>query len=426
MNEPAPVISTANGISHTCDAAIIGGGIIGLASAVELASRGFSVAVLERGMVGCGASHGNAGWLTPSLAFPLAQPGYVFKAMRWMLDPESPFYIRPSLDPAVWSWLTKFVLASRRSRFRVSAPALIELCRWSVDAWSRFASSGEFGFAHRGLLVLLETEHGLRAAERAAAMVEGFGIEHERWDAERVRAEEPIVRGPVAGAVLYPGDAHCEPDRAVQHLRHEAERLGVKIIEHCSVRGARLSRAGASVIETDRGHVHAREIVIAAGFWAGALGRMFDLKIPMRAGKGYSMQCARGPVHPTRSISLAERKVTITPHASTLRIAGTLELVGEDLSINRRRVAAIERAARAMIDLPAEHTEPWVGLRPCLPDGMPAIGRSPKHGNVWLSIGHQMTGLKCAPGSARLLADLMLGATPTFDPRPFDPGRCCG
>ncbi|MCC5823214.1 MAG: FAD-dependent oxidoreductase [Phycisphaerales bacterium] len=408
---------------------MIGAGVVGLACALELGRRGLRVTVVDRGLAGHGASFGNAGWLTPSLAFPLAQPGYAFKAARWMLDPESPFYIRPSLEPAMLRWLAVFLLSSRRSRFRANAPALIELCRWSVDAWERLAAADGpgFDFARHGLLMVLETEKGRASAQRSASYTESLGIPWESWDAERVRAEEPIVIGPQIGAVYFPHDAHCVPNLAVERLRAEAKRAGVRVIEGRSVDGFHADRGGIRALRTDRGEIEAERFVLAAGFWSGGLGKELGLKIPMRAAKGYSIQFHRSAIHPERSIYLAERKVTVTPHADRLRLAGTLEVVGEDLSINERRVGAIERGARAMLDLPAERAEaaPWAGLRPCLADGMPAIGASPKHRNLWLAIGHQMTGLKCAPGTARLLAELMSGERPSFDPRPFDPERCC-
>lgn len=408
---------------------VIGGGVVGMACALELARRGERVAVVERGRVGHGASFGNAGWLTPSLAFPLAQPGYALKAAKWMLDPESPFYIRPSLEPAMLRWLAVFLLSSRRSRFRANAPALVELCRWSVDAWERIAASGGpgFGFERRGLLMVLETEAGRAKALRGAGFTETLGIPWEWWDAERVRAEEPIVTGAQIGAVYFPRDAHCMPNLAVERLRADAERAGVRVIEGCAVSGVRAEGRRVRGLQTEQGEIAGDRFVLAAGYWAGSLGRALGLRVPMRAAKGYSLQFVRGSVHPTRSISLGERKVTVTPHAERLRLAGTLEVVGEDLSINERRLGAIERGARGLLDLPTERAEaaPWAGLRPCLADGMPAIGRSPNHENLWMAIGHQMTGLKCAPGTGRLLAELMSGDTPSFDPGPFDPGRCC-
>ena len=121
---------------------------------------------------------------------------------------------------------------------------------------------------------------------------------------------------------------------------------------------------------------------------------------------------------------LVERKIAVNPHRDALRIAGTLELVRDDFSINARRVDVILRGAKGMLNI--EETAPreiWRGLRPCTPDGMPLIGRARGRGDVWLATGHQMAGLKTAPGTGLLLAQLMTGETPRFDPEPFRADR---
>ncbi|MBX3352316.1 MAG: FAD-dependent oxidoreductase [Phycisphaeraceae bacterium] len=411
------------------DVLIVGAGVVGLAAAIDLAGRGLSVTVVDRATTGSGASFGNAGWLTPSLASPLAQPGSTRKALKWMLDPESPFYIKPSLDPALLRWLLVFLRSSSRERYERGVRAMVELCLWSVDAWEREASeSGEsFGFERAGLLMLLESEKSADGARAHAAFTEGSGVAWEWWDQARVRAEEPIIRGETVGGIFFPGDAHCEPHLAVRRLRARAESLGVRVVEHSEVTGFDTRGGSLEAARVGESRICAKEFVIASGAWAGRLGATLGLRIPMRAAKGYSVVLPKGAIHPRRSIYLADRKVAVTPHAQGLRLAGTLELVGLDASINRRRVDAIVRGAGAMLSVvdPIPELRPWAGLRPCLADGMPAIGRAPGFGNLWLAIGHQMTGLKCAPGTAQLLGDLMTGASPAFDPGLFDPARCC-
>jgi D-amino-acid dehydrogenase len=161
----------------TQDIAIIGGGVIGVASAVELAQRGAHVTVLERDRVGHGCSYGNAGWLTPSQAVPLANPAMLFKSIKWMLDPESPLYIQPRLDPGFLRWLLEFLGASRPAKFQRGAAALVELCRVSVDLWEAFAGqSAEFGFERHGLLAVYENTASLEAAKRGVDLVWESGV----------------------------------------------------------------------------------------------------------------------------------------------------------------------------------------------------------------------------------------------------------
>jgi D-amino-acid dehydrogenase len=407
------------------DVAIIGGGVIGVASALELARRGAQVTVLEKDRVGHGCSYGNAGWLAASQAAPLANPHMLMKSFKWMLDPESPLYIQPRLDPAFARWLVEFLLASRAGKYERGVHALVELCSVSIDMWADVAKRApeSFGFERHGLLSVFEKAVSFDAAKASVDLARKSGVRAERWSADEVRAKEPAIVGPQVGGYFYPDDGHCEPYRAVKALEAEARALGVRFLEGTEVYRI-ADGASAKRLTTTRGEISASQIVIATGPWSESLGDMLGIRLPVIGAKGYSIVLPRTDPHPTRSIYLIERKVAVNPHRDALRIAGTLELVRNDFSINNRRVNVILRGAKAMLNIgDAEPREIWRGLRPCTPDGMPMIGRARGHGDVWLATGHQMAGLKAAPGTALLLAQLMNGETPRFDPEPFRADR---
>lgn len=424
---PAPQAREAERAPRRVDVAVVGGGVVGVACALELARRGVSVALLERDRVGYGCSYGNAGWLTPSLALPLPAPGLLFKATKWLFDPESPLYIQPRLDPFVLRWLVEFVASMRRAKFERGARAMIELSRASVDAWRELAARtpGGFGFEGRGLVTVYESPGAFAEARRNVELVARHGVRFETWTAEEVAAREPAVVGRQIGAYYFPDDAHCEPYLAVQALAAEAVGAGVRMVEGAELFSAERHDGAIGRLRTAKGDVEAEHVVLALGAWSAPLGRALDLRLPILGGKGYSLVLPPLEPHPTRSIYLAERKIAVNPHARSLRIAGTLELVRDDLSVNRRRVDAIVRGAEAMLRLPQplEVREVWRGLRPCTPDGLPMIGRAKGLRNVWLATGHQMTGLKTAPATGQLLAELLTGATPSFDPAPFRADR---
>lgn len=408
------------------DVAVVGGGIVGVACALELARRGVSVTLLERDRVGHGCSFGNAGWLTPSLAVPLPAPGLIWKSLGWLFDPESPLYIQPRFDPLLARWLAGFLLATRSSRFARGVEALVGFSRASVDFWEELARTRpDFGFARRGLVSIYETGRAFEAARAIVELVARHGVRFEIWSAAEVREREPAVVGPQIGAYFFPDDAHCEPYPAMMALTAEARAAGVDIREETELFAVEPGAGGDQRLVTTRGELRAQHLVLATGAWSHRLGRTLGLNIPILAAKGYSLVLPRLEQHPTRSLNLAERKVAVNPHAGGLRVAGTLELVRDDLSINRRRVAAIERGVRGMLAIPetAVARELWRGLRPCTPDGLPLIGRARGRGNLWLATGHQMMGLKTAPSTGVLLAELLTGAPPSFDPAPFRADR---
>jgi D-amino-acid dehydrogenase len=409
------------------DIVIIGGGVIGVACARELALRGASVVVLERDRIGHGCSYGNAGWLTPSQAVPLANPAMLLKSFRWMLDPESPLYIQPRLDPAFLRWLIEFVMNSRTAKFERGAAALVELCRASVDLWEDVAkrSPEPFGFERHGLLSVYEKSASFEAAHASIALVSKNGVRAERWTADEVREREPAIVGKTVGGYFFPDDAHCEPYPAVLALAAEAKAAGATFMEGTEVYSISNNGSGPRVLRTTHGDMTAERIVVATGPWSEQLGTMLGMRLPVIGAKGYSLVLPKATPHPKRSIYLIERKVAVNPHADGLRIAGTLELVRNDFSINQRRVDVIVRGAQGMLNIGEKPVarEVWRGLRPCTPDGMPVIGRARGRGDIWLATGHQMAGLKTSTGTGLLLAQLMTNETPRFDPAPFRADR---
>ena len=409
------------------DVVVIGGGVIGVACARELAKRGADVTVLERDRIGHGCSYGNAGWLTPSQAVPLANPSMLLKSFRWMLDPESPLYIQPRLDPAFLRWLIEFVLNSRKAKFERGAAALVELCRVSVDMWEEVAKAAKepFGFERHGLLSVYEKAASFDSAHGGIELISKSGVRAERWTAEEVREREPAIIGKTVGGYFFPDDAHCEPYPAVVALAAEARAAGAKFVEGTEVFGISNNGSGPRVLRTTHGDITAERIVVATGPWSEQLGSMLGMRLPVIGAKGYSLVLPKATPHPKRSIYLIERKVAVNPHADALRIAGTLELVRNDFSINQRRVDVIVRGAKAMLNIGEAPVarEVWRGLRPCTPDGMPVIGQARGRGDVWLATGHQMAGLKTATGTGLLLAQLMTKETPRFDPAPFRADR---
>ncbi len=428
MSSPDVSFAKPDSFPKTVDVAIIGGGVVGVATALELARRGVTVAVLERGRVGYGCSYGNAGWLTPSLSVPLPAPGMFWKSLRWMLDPESPLYIQPRLDPGLARWLAGFLLATRRSRFERGAEALLHLCRFSVDRWEELSRQGDdFGFARHGLACVYETAKGMDAGKAYAALVgRQGGIRHELWTAAEVREREPAVVGAQVGAIFYPDDAHCEPYRAMTALAAAAVEAGALIFEDTEVFG--IPEEGGKVpICTTRGNLAAKEVVIAAGAWCGELGKLLGRRVPILGAKGYSLLVPRLRHHPTRSLYLTERKVAINPQRDALRIAGTLELVvGNDLSINPRRVQAIlkgrprhARPAAAAGDPrvvegpPALHPRRHAPARPRPRPRQRLAGDRPPDDRA--QDRHRLRSASCRADDRR--------QTPTFDPQPFRADR---
>ncbi|MCC7086186.1 MAG: FAD-dependent oxidoreductase [Pirellulales bacterium] len=410
------------------DVLIVGGGIIGAACALDLAQCGARVTLLDKGEMGSGCSYGNAGWITPCFAMPLPMPGMLKTAFRWLLDADSPLYIQPRISWTLFRWLLRFLRSMKKSQMERAIAALTELSKFSLAAYCELDAQqpGAFDFQQRGLLIVAQTPAGMDAARLEMALASKHAIPGRELDAAAVRELEPAITGAgIIGGIYFPSEAHAEPLATVQHFVRQAQLHGATVLPNTEVFGFNSVGKRIASVRTTCGEFFANEFVMAAGAWSRQLGRELGLRIPILGGKGYAIITQPLSPPPERPCLLIERKIAITPRHNSVRIAGTLELVDLDESITSRRVRALIDGARQYLNVPVEPkiVELWRGLRPCTPDGLPIVGRACGFENLTLATGHQMLGLLTAPATGRLVADLILNRTPTFDPQPFSAAR---
>lgn len=410
--------------------AVIGSGVVGLSCAQALLERGCRVTVVERGgpdRDSC--SLGNAGYISPSHVIPLAAPGIVQKALGWMGDPESPFYVRLRLDPGFLSWSWRFWRAGTPARAHAAGPTILALTMQSRDLFARMAerAGGEFEFVTEGSLNVVRSEKGLAEETSVAARVRELGQPAEILDARGVAALEPDLTLDVIGGVHYPQDAHLTPRKFMTVLERWVRDAGAAFVWNAEVNGWGRDARRLRAARTAQGEIEADAFLLAAGSWTGALARGLGVSLPMEPGKGYSMTLPRPRERMRRSIILHEARVALTPMGSTLRVGGTMELTGHDLSISPPRLRGIQKALRRYLpafgDADFAGVTPWCGLRPCTPDGLPYVGPVTRYDNLHVASGHAMMGVSMAPATGRLAAELIVGEPPSLDPTLLRPER---
>lgn len=409
------------------DVVVVGGGVIGVCSAYYLAERGLAVTLVDKGDICAGSSYGNAGLIVPSHSMPLAAPGVLAHALKWMLDPESPFYIKVRPDPDLLRWLWKFRGACTATHVRRAMPVIRDLSHASLALYRQLAAlpGFDFAFEEKGVLAVYNTVEGFAAGQAEARLLESAGLTARGLDATQARQLEPSLLPSVVGGVHFPGDAHLVPDAFVRGLARLAEKAGARLLIATEVLGFCTRGRRIEAVETTRGDLEAGEVVLAAGSWSSGLARRLDLRVPIQPAKGYSVSYRRPPDGPRAPLLLGEAKVGVTPMGNMLRLAGTLELAGLDLSINRRRVEAVKRSASRYLtgidNLPL--LEIWRGLRPCTPDGLPVIGRPRAFDNLVLASGHAMIGMSLGPVTGKLITELVMHEPPSLDLAPLRPDR---
>jgi D-amino-acid dehydrogenase len=394
---------------------IVGGGVIGTCCAYYLAREGRDVLVLEREEEGGdNCSRENAGMVVPSHFTPLAAPGVVTQGLKWLLDAESPFYVRPRLSLDLARWGLSFILHANSRHVAGSAELLRDLQLASRELFKDLAEEFDFGLQRRGLLMLCESGELLREEEALAERAKALGLRVEVCDPDRLRELDPDVEMQVQGGIWYEQDCHLDPGRFLRGLKEVAVQKGAEFRYDCRVREV----GDGTVVLEDGEELTGTEVIVAGGAWMAELSRSLGTRVPLQGGKGYSMTLENPGARPGLCSLLGEAKVAVTPMGDSLRVAGTMEICGNDLSINERRVQGIIKAAcRVFPELTPgefEGVERWSGLRPCSPDGLPYLGRVRGRDRVLVAGGHAMLGLSLGPITGKLVTELVEGKCPTI------------
>lgn len=394
---------------------IVGGGIVGLCSAYYAMQRGWQVVVLERDAeVGDSCSFGNAGMVVPSHFIPLAAPGMISKGMRWMMNPESPFYVKPRLSLDLVRWGIQFWKHANEKHTEQSKGLLAKMSLASRALFEDLQLEEDFGLEKRGLLMLCKTQKGLESDAEMAKMAVALGVKAEVCDARRIAELDPAIQMDIKGGVWFEQDCHLDPQRLMAMLRRRLVDGGAEIRYQSEVESFEKSGAKVkAVVLKNGGKVQADSVVVTGGSWTPSLTKKLGVNLLLQAGKGYSLTLSNPVELPKLCSIFSEAKVAATPIGNQLRFAGTMEIGGNELSVNSKRVRGIIKSVNNYFpqfdESHFDSVEPWAGLRPCSPDGIPYIGKLPNVENAVVATGHAMMGLSLGPITGKMVVDLLEG-----------------
>lgn len=409
---------------------IIGGGIVGLSSAYFLQKAGYQVTVFEKGDWTDNCSFGNAGYVCPSHFVPLAAPGIVWQGIKWMLDPLSPFYVKPSLDKALFDWGTKFMLSATESNVEKSAIPLRDISLLSqglFESWKE-QSLFDFGYENKGMLEVFQThavaEHAHHTLEKAHAL----GLDVNYLDKDQLQALEPQTPINALGALQFNCDTHVYPNKLMKALLLDLQNKGVVLKANESIVGLEKKNGKITHINSSKQQYATDAVVIAAGSWSRELTSLVDITLPLMPGRGYSLTLENSPHRLNHPMILAEGRVALTPmDGNKIRMGGTMEVVSTKTPPNFSRVKGILKSVKGFlptfdIPFPAEK-DIWHGFRPCSADGLPYIGRVSTYQNVVVATGHSMMGLSLGPGTGKLVEEIISEKAKSIDIQAFSPER---
>ncbi|XUW88187.1 D-amino acid dehydrogenase [Burkholderia sp. M6-3] len=421
---------------------VLGGGVIGVATAFYLRQQGCEVTVIEREPdVALATSFGNAGVIAPGYVTPWAAPGMPAKILKYLFKPASPLIFRPTLDPAQWRWIARWLRECDLERFRVNKQRMQRIAYYSRDCLHEFRSRHPFDYGRsQGYLQLFRSEYDVELAQPALAVLRDAGIAYREVNPAQCVDIEPGLRwaraSPVSGIHL-PDDEAGDCARFTRELRAICERHGVQFrfdtrvtsldVQGGAVRGVRVeSEAGGRPDGANGANgangaaeiVQADSVVVALGVDSAALLAPLGVKVPLYPVKGYS---ATLPViddekAPRAALMDESLKTAITRFGNNLRVAGTAELGNRQTTLREQALQTLMKVLDDWFPHAAAPTSAhfWVGRRPMTPDGAPLLGPSGID-NLWLNLGHGSTGWAMSMGSARVVADLITRRKPEID-----------
>jgi D-amino-acid dehydrogenase len=389
---------------------VVGGGIVGIGCAYELVRDGHDVTVLDVSTVGAGASHGNAAKITMAEATPVPAPGMVLQGLKWMLKPDSPLYVRPSLSPPFLRFMFTMARHCTERDFRHGLRVHLEMASTCADVLDEWADDGlSFEMHRKGVLLIFEDRESFEQRVTLNDAFARFGMVPDLLDADALHDREPCLSEQARYALFFAEDRQVEPDSLTAALAKRIRELGAQVREHTRALGFEQTGDRVKAVVTDTGRLACDQVVLAAGVWTAQLGAKLGTPLPIRPGKGYSVDYVPSPVALRTPLTFEDAYVAVTPLNGRLRLAGTMEFAGFDTRINARRVAAVKRAAARGFrdwDEQSPHADPWAGLRPMTADGLPIVGRLRPESNVLVASGHGMLGLTLAPSTAKTVRHL--------------------
>lgn len=405
--------------------AVIGAGIVGLSVALELQRRGYDVTVVDRDEPMAGCSAGNAGYLSEANIFPPAAPDMLMQLPRLLLAHDGPLVISPRYAPRMLAWGRHALAAVRNDRRQAVTATLAGM---TVQA---YASTAELA-GHADAADLLSRDGGLVAFKTKSAFDKKcasidvwrrYGIGVRRLSGSELRELEPGLAEGMAGGILFENSGRCSNPR----------RLGLLYAEHLQRHGARILReavqrigaaAGGATLHTTCGEMHFHKVVVCAGFWSGKLLEPYVGRLPLASERGYHLMLPHPGLVLRRPVVFGEPHFAATPMEEGLRLAGTAEFAAAEAAPNMARATMLLRIAQDYLGpLNPDGASPWMGVRPSLPDGLPAVGQLTGQPAIHYAFGHAHNGLTLSAVTAKCVAAQVSGELPTFDAAPLELSR---
>jgi D-amino-acid dehydrogenase len=402
--------------------AVIGGGVIGVSTAYYLAEAGHEVMVVERyGNVAQEASFGNVDLMGPNSTLrQWTVPGLPYRALSMLFRQESPVAFSARFEPAMWSWIRRWISECRLQRFKENQQRLKMLADYSAQQMSQLIQTHEMDFQqHKAAMVMFRTAKDLQLARLTMQLLGESGTNHELLDQEAARQMEPALSTEVEfhSGLYLPDDQAGNSPLFVRQMKILCQNLGVEFHFNNHVQSIR-NEQNKVELQIDGRSVMVDALVIAAGSETAKLMHGLGTHLPLYPVKVYSASAAVQEYEMAPKVSLFDDtyQVSITRLGKRIRIAGCAEMGSSSVNLHQKAVNTLVKVADDWFPNAANyrHANFWSGTAGMLPEGIPLLGAT-KHPNIFINAGHGAGAWALAAGSGKLLADIISQREPEID-----------
>jgi len=404
---------------------ILGSGVVGVTSAWYLAQAGHEVTVVDRqSAAAMETSFANAGQVSPGYSAPWAAPGVPVKAVKWLMQDLSPLMIKPTLDYNFYQWMTKMVSNCTEGKYQVNKGRMVRIAEYSRDCLRALREDVQIDYEHRtgGTLQVFRTQKQVDGAAKDIKVLKELGVPFEVLDRDGCADREPAlqyVKDKLVGGLRLPGDETGDCFKFTQSLAAKCEEAGVKFLYNTDIEGLITDKGDITGVKTSAGILTGDRYLVCLGSYSPLLLKQIEMRLPIYPVKGYSLTLpiideSRAPVS---TVMDETYKVAVTRFRDRIRVGGSAELAGYDLSLPEKRRANVDFVVSDLFggggDM--ERSEFWTGLRPMTPDGTPILGGT-RYPSLYLNTGHGTLGWTMSVGSAKFVSDLISGCPTDIDP----------
>ncbi len=408
------------------DVIVLGAGIVGVSTALHLQARGHSICLIDRGEPGEGTSYGNAGLIERSSVIPYSFPQGLWTLVRYGMNRRSDVRYDPFYVPRIARWLFQYWRESSPERLKIATQAMLPLVEASVREHDLLVQQAgcERLIRAQGWIEVFRHASAFNAAVRRLPDLQRFKLSYDILDASALRQRETALDEVAGGIHWLDPKTVVNPCGLVKAYANLFLRRG-GIFAHGDATSLETTTTGWQV-KTQQGIVSAREAVVALGPQSGLIFRKLGYPIPLGIKRGHHLHFdMKDGMRLGHTVVDEEAGYVLAPMIQGVRLSTGIEFASPDAPANRIQLKKAEKIARRLVPQLGQPVEdqPWLGLRPCLPDMRPVIGEAPRHKGLWFNFGHAHHGLTLGPASGRLLAEMMTGTEIFTDPAPYSASR---